>query len=56
MVAGGIEIWLYEHEATFSTATQDERLSAPIEGDDALLQAVIGRISRTLDSDPGQRI
>jgi hypothetical protein len=57
IVADGIEIWLYEHEATFSTTTQDERFERDdYEGDDALLQAVIGRIATTLDSDPGQRM
>lgn len=52
LVADGVEIWLYEDEATFSTATQDERFEREdYEDETALLGAFIRQLSRTLASD-----
>lgn len=49
LVADGVEIWLYEDEATFSTATQDERFEREdYEDETAVLDALIEHLLRTL--------
>lgn len=52
LVVDGVEIYLYEDEAMFSTATQDERFEREdYEDETALLEALIQHLLRTLGSD-----
>lgn len=52
LVVDGVEIYVYEDEAMFSTATRDERFEREdYEDETALLEALIQHLSRTFISD-----